>query len=144
MSMNEVIEFANQNPGTWLATVDDGKPRVRGMLLWFADESGFYYHSGTLKSVLGQIEANPYVEAAFYNPGSNPREGRMLRVAGRVEFVEDAALEKRLFEDRPWLEGVRAAFPHQKIRIFRIASGEAHFWDMSVNCREKEQPRFTF
>jgi len=45
---------------------------------------------------------------------------------------------------RPWLESVRAAFPDQKIRIFKIATGEAYFWDMSVNCREKEQSRYTF
>jgi pyridoxamine 5'-phosphate oxidase len=144
MSINEVIEFANQNPASWLATVDEGKPRVRGLLLWFADESGFYYHSGTLKAVLAQIEAHPYVEAAFYNPGANPSEGRMLRVAGKVEFVDDSELEKRLFKERPWLNDIRAAFPNQIIRIFKIATGEAHFWDMTVNCREKEQPRFEF
>ena len=144
MSMEEVIEFANENPVTWLATVDNGNPRVRGMLLWFADESGFYYHSGTIKSVLAQIEDHPYVEAAFYNPGPSLDKGRMLRVAGKVEFVEDTELEQQLFQDRPWLEGVRAAFPDQKIRIFKIATGEAYFWDMSVNCREKEQPRYTF
>ena len=144
MSMTEVIEFANQNPATWLATVEDGNPRVRALLMWFADESGFYYHSGTLKAVLEQIEAHPYVEAAFYDPGTNPPVGRMLRVAGKVEFVDDAGLEKRLFEDRPWLNDVRAAFPNQTIRIFKIATGEAHFWDMSVNCREKEQPWIRF
>lgn len=28
---------------------------------------------------------------------------KMLRVSGAVEFVKDAALEKRLYEERPWL-----------------------------------------
>ena len=144
MSMNEVIEFANQNPVTWLATVEDGNPRVRGLWMWFADETGFYYHSGTLKSVLSQIEAHPQVEAAFHNPGGGLGQDRMLRVRGKVEFVEDPALEAKLFEERSWLNDVKAAFPDQKIRIFKIASGEALLWDMSINCREKEQPWIRF
>ncbi len=145
MPMNEVIEFANHNPVTWFATVENGSPRVRGLWLWFADETGFYYHSGTMKSVLGQMEANPQVEAAFHNPGDGGLgQSRMLRVRGRVEFVEDRELENRLYEERSWLKDVRAAFPKQKIRIFKIAAGEAQFWDMSVNCREQEQPWISF
>ena len=144
MSIVDAIEFANENPVTWLATTLNGMPQVRGMWMWFADESGFYFHTGTMKSLHDQLVLNPFVQAAFHNPGEGPGHSRMLRVSGKIEFVEDPALEKRLFEERVWLNDVKAAYPNDQIRIFRISSGEAVFWDMSCNCREKDQSRHAF
>ncbi len=37
--------------------------------MWFADETGFYYHTGTPpKAVWQQLTRNPKVEFCFYNP----------------------------------------------------------------------------
>ncbi len=37
------IDFANAHPICFLATSDQGGPRVRPLLLWFADEDGFTF-----------------------------------------------------------------------------------------------------
>lgn len=144
MSLNDAIEFANENPVTWLATLKEGTPQVRGMWMWFADETGFYFHTGTMKSLHDQLVETPTVQAAFHNPGDGPGQSKMLRVSDKIEFVEDETLEKRLFEERLWLNDVKAKYPNEKIRIFKIASGEAVSWDMSCNCEEKKQPRYAF
>jgi pyridoxamine 5'-phosphate oxidase len=143
MTKNELITFANQNPVTWLATSDDNQPRVRGMLLWFADETGFYFHTGSTKDLCTQLEANPKVEAAFHQAESKGG-GKMMRITGKAEFVNDQKLETKLYQERPWVIDINRANPATKVKIFRIYTGFGHFWTMAVNCKEKEQPRIEF
>ncbi|MBN2702579.1 MAG: hypothetical protein JXR23_00070, partial [Pontiellaceae bacterium] len=51
MNQKEIIEFAQSNPASWVATSVMNQPHVRGMLLWFADETGFYYHTASCKQL---------------------------------------------------------------------------------------------
>lgn len=136
-TMEQIREFANQNPVAWLATTQNDQPHVRGMLMWFADATGFYFHTGTQKRLSVQLVNNPNVEIAFFNPGEGVGGSQMVRVTGQVEMVEDQQLEDKLFEERAWLKNVKAAYPDDRIFIFRIAHGQAQYWDMSRNCREK-------
>lgn len=88
MNLKECIEFANKNPVCWLSTAEGDQPRVRGFLMWYADEKGFYFHTGTTKNVCKQLKKNPKIEVCFYNPGPGQRESTMLRVTGKVKFLE--------------------------------------------------------
>ena len=142
--LTEVLLFANQNPSSWLATCEDGQPRVRGMLLWFADETGFYYHTAKTKSLYSQMKANPKMEAAFIRNADKP-EFEMLRVTGAVEILNDQALEKRLKEERAWLWGnIQQSAVDTEVVIFRISHGSAYIWNMEWNVREAEAPRAEF
>lgn len=142
--LTEVLLFANQNPSSWLATSEDDQPRVRGMLLWFADETGFYYHTAKAKSLYSQMKANPKMEAAFIRNADQP-EFEMLRVTGTVEILNDQALEERLKEERAWLWGnVQQSNVDTEVVIFRIAHGSAYIWNMAWNVREAEAPRVEF
>jgi len=143
MDFSECIQFANENPLTYIATMDADQPRVRAFAMWFADDTGFYYHTGIGKSVWKQLTKNAKVELCFYSPGDNA--GTMMRVAGLIEPVSDITLRKKLINDRPWLLEIGitgAADP--KLVIFRVAHGEAYFWTMEYNQRETEAPRVTF
>ena len=112
--------------------------------MWFADKTGFYYHTGTPKSVCRQLKKNPNVELCFYAPGEQGA-GTMMRVTGKVEFLEDRALEERLFLDRPWVRDLMKAPPKDaKLTMFCIAHGEAYFRTMEYNMRERDAPRVTF
>ncbi len=66
MNIKDVIEFANKNKTCFLSTVENYQPRGRVMLMWFADESGFYFHTGTMKSLYTQLKDNPNVELCFF------------------------------------------------------------------------------
>lgn len=144
ISREEVLDFANRNLVGWMATVDGTQPRVRGLLMWFADETGFYFHTGTMKCLADQLQANPRVEVAFHDPGTGPHDSRMLRVAGITERVEDEALIQRLKEERSFLKDMVQAIVDGELYLFRIYTGEAHFWTNAVNLREREQPRWRF
>ncbi|MEN6391225.1 MAG: pyridoxamine 5'-phosphate oxidase family protein [Syntrophomonas sp.] len=142
--LTEVMLFANQNPSCWLATSEDNQPHVRGMLMWFADETGFYFHTAKAKGLFQQIQINPKVEAAFIRDADDPVNFASLRVTGLAEVVEDKELEKRLFLERPWIwENIKQAGADTEVVIFRIVNGSAYIWNMSWNLKEKEAPRVT-
>jgi uncharacterized pyridoxamine 5'-phosphate oxidase family protein len=144
MDFSECIRFATENPVTYIATVEGDQPRVRAFAMWFADTTGFYYHTGTPKSVCKQLRKNPKVELCFYAPGAQSA-GRMMRVCGRVEFLEDKSLEERLYKDRPWVKDLMKAAPKDaRLAMFRLAHGIAYFWTMENNMRENEAPLCKF
>ena len=143
MNLTDCTTFANENPVTFISTIDGEKPRVRAFALWFADETGFYFHTGTPKSVYRQLKTNPRVELCFYAPGEGA--GRMMRVSGTVEFLNDPALEEKLDQDRPWVKALLASAPEgARVAIFRVAHGQAWFWTMENNMREEQAPRVRF
>ena len=131
MTINDCIKFANENVVCYIATIDGDQPRVRAFGLWFADDTGFYFSSGTPKAVCQQLKKNPKTEVCFFSPEPQPA-GTMMRITGEVEFLNDIALSTRLLEERPFLKDMGATGPEDpNISIFRIASGEARFWSMA-------------
>ena len=143
MDLRSVTDFANANPVAYVATIDGDQPRVRAFAMWYADETGFYFHTASTKDVCRQLRANPKVELCFYDPGEGQGAGRQLRVEGRAEFIEDAALAERLYEARPWLRAITGE-GDVRLAIFRVAHGSAWFWTMAANMREREQERVRF
>lgn len=143
MDFSECVKFANENPVTYIATMDGDQPRVRAFAMWFADETGFYYHTGIGKSVWKQLTRNAKTELCFFAPDDSA--GKMMRVAGLIEPVNDKALREKLLKDRPWILDIGVAGVNDpKLVVFRIAHGEAYFWTMEYNMRESEAPRVTF
>ncbi|MCX6693160.1 MAG: pyridoxamine 5'-phosphate oxidase family protein [Methanomicrobiales archaeon] len=143
MDIADCLKFANENPVTYIATAQGDQPRVRAFAMWFADKTGFYYHTGTPKAIYQQLKMNPKVELCFYKPGDGA--GIMMRVTGKVEFIEDATLQERLFVDRPWVMDLMKAAPENaRLAMFRVVHGEAYFWTMADNMREGDAPRIKF
>ena len=146
MDLQDCVKFANENKMCYLATVENGRPRVRPMGLWFADEKGFYFQSHTEKALCIQLNANKMAEICFYNRTASPGLGTVLRVSGEVEFLDDIAYKKRVFEERAQvvksygLEGLE----DPRLAIFRISKGEAFFWTMEYNLRESDIETIAF
>jgi len=138
--MNEILKIANENPSCWLATVDNMIPRLRPMQMWFADEAGFYFHTGKGKNVCRQLTAYPLAEAAF-----STKNGEIARVSGDIEFLSDPLLKERLFRERPWVIDKKDPLESESdIMIFRIARGTAFLWTSAYNGKENEIPRVLF
>ncbi len=133
---HQILSFANQNPACHLATLDGDQPRVRGMLMWYADETGFYFHTSSLKSLSKQLKGSPKVEVAFIKQTENPAEMEAMRVSGIAEVIDDKSMEERLLAERPWLGQLDSESSDSNLVIFKISGGEAFSWDMSVNLRE--------
>jgi pyridoxamine 5'-phosphate oxidase len=136
MNIHDCIKFSNENPVCYLATVDYDQPRVRALGLWFADETGFYFQTSTLKEIPGQLKNNPFTEACFYKHSG--MIGTMLRISGKVEFVDDIKFKEKALNDRPFLKSFGLTVDSPGLILFRIAHGQAHFWTMDNNLKPKE------
>ena len=124
MDINECIRLANKYPVAWMATNEDDQPRVRPLQMWFADATGFYFHTWRVKNIYREIMKNPRVELGFWIPQENG--GTVLRVAGQVEWVDDPALKYRSLEERPFLARLGLTAESPDLVLFRIAKGEVY------------------
>ncbi len=148
MSFMDCVAFANEHPTCFLATIDEkGWPRVRAMGMWFANEKGFYFSSHKAKMLFPQLKNDDRVEVCYhYRPDPKGGLGTIMRVAGKIEFVDDMSLKEKLLEDRPFIKtmyGVESARDDGPY-IFRIYTGEAYFWTHEYNTREAEIEKFKF
>jgi len=140
MNLNDCIQFANANPLCSFATVENDQPRVRILGFWYADESGFYFQTSTIKEIPGQLQANPKTEVCFYH--HEGMIGTMLRVSGEVEFLDEPFYKEKALTDRPFLKSFGISENSPKLTLFRIAHGQAYFWSMDNNLKPKEYIRF--
>lgn len=144
MDIKDCIQFATENPVCYFATTDGDQPHVRILLMWFADETGFYFITLSPKEMSKQLKANPKLELCFYNNPPSLQTARMLRVAGKGEFLTDPALLQRAYEERKFLEGVAGRSLADVTEVVRIKSGDAHFWTMLDVLKESQLEHIQF
>ena len=141
MNKQDCIQFVNENPTAYLATIDGDQPRVRILLTWFADESGFYFITLSPKEMYKQLKLNPKVEICFYNNPADLNSAKQMRLTGKVEFLTDEATVAKAYEARAFLEQIVGRAVKQYVVPFRITTGEAHFWTMMDILKEPELER---
>ena len=140
MNIDDCIKFANENPVCYLATAEGDQPRVRALGFWFADETGFYFQTSSFKEFPLQLAKNPKTEVCFYR--HEGMIGKMLRITGEVEFLNDRMLSEKVLKDRPFLKSFGLTVDSNQLVILRIAHGKAHFWTMETNLKAKEYITF--
>ena len=143
MTKEQIFDLMNNNLGFHLATVDNGEPRVRGMMLYKADETGIVFHTGDFKDVYKQIIANPNVQMCF----NDMAKGIQVRVRGVLEEVMDTDLKDEISNHptRAFLKKLREHSPieefYNSIRVFRMKNGIANVWTFETNFAPKEDIR---
>ncbi len=144
MNLRDCVDFANQHPIAYLATEDGDQPRVRALLMLFADETGFYFVTFTPKAMARQLKENPNVEVCFFNNPPALPEAKQLRVTGRAEFVQDPAIKQKGVEARLFLEPIVGRPIAPIVEVFRVGHGEAHFWTIPDVLKESQLERVRF
>ncbi len=156
MNFQDCIDFVLKNPNGFTATVEGDQPHVRPLTVWWADESGIYFYLPRFKRVYRQLRENPKIEIAFHQPGTPsdlrtlpylgtvPDIGTLLRITGRIEYLDDTKTRKRLFDIHPWLKQLGDGTDNPMIAIFRIAEGEFSFWTLENNFESNPAPKISF
>lgn len=136
MTREDLFEMMNASPVMHLATVDqNGQPHVRGILMYKADTDGIIFHTGAMKELHQQLQANPKAEVCFNH------KGVQIRVEGNFELVEDDALVEEIYKHpsrqfmRNWgsLEQIKTF-----LKVYRMKGGKAHAWTLADNFAPKE------
>jgi uncharacterized pyridoxamine 5'-phosphate oxidase family protein len=143
MTKEQIFDLLNSNLAFHLATIENGEPRVRGMLLYKADETGIVFHTGDFKDVYKQIIACPKVQMCF----NDPTTGVQVRVRGVLEEVADRGLKDEISNHptRAFLKKLRETSTvedfYNSIRVFRMKNGIANVWTFAANFAPKDDIR---
>lgn len=127
MTREEIIRFINQNPVCHLATLENDCPRVRGMFMYRADDSGLLFHTGATKALAQQVQNGAPVEVCFNSPDLQ------VRVAGVAEIVDDMELKKEIVSARPFMQPWIAQHGYGLLVVFRVRDCRAAAWTMATN-----------
>ncbi len=136
MTAQDIFKLMNESMVFQLATMDGDQPRVRGMLLYRADENGIIFHTGSNKEVYEQIKKNPKAELCF------SANGIQIRATGILEQVFDEKLREEIFAHPTrqflhlpaWTE----TGMDKTLQIFVMKNATAVTWTMETNFDEKK------
>ncbi len=98
--MEEVLKFLKECGVYYLATVEDGKPRVRPFGTAEIFENHLYIQTGNIKDVFKQIMKNPNVEICAF------KDGKWLRLRGILKRDDRREARKDMLDKNPMLRGM--------------------------------------
>lgn len=131
MNKAELLAFLKENPIAFVATIEDGAPRVRAMSVYRIDEEGILIQTWKSKDLSKQLYKNPEAELCF----NNIEAGLQVRVRGTFEPLEDAAVLEQVIKDRPFMKPLIEK--GEEAALFRLKEGQAHTWTMGTNFAPK-------
>jgi uncharacterized pyridoxamine 5'-phosphate oxidase family protein len=141
MDKQEIQTIINANPAFFLATTENGQPRVRGMLLYRADDHGVVFHTGGMKDVYRQLMASPEVELCFFDQ----QQMVQVRVRGMARLIDDLQLKQEIVNApgreflKPWIESQGIDI----LEVFRVEDCQTLTWSMATNFAPKQLVRIS-
>lgn len=126
--MKEVFEFLKENGNGFLATVEDGKPRVRPFQFMLEAEGRFYFCTSNAKDVYQQLQAHPFVEFSSVSP-----KFAWVRLRGEIHFSQDQGIKAAILEANPLVKSIYETPNNPVFEIFYLEHGKAILADFSGN-----------
>lgn len=136
MNKNEILARLNMPQPAYLATLENGEPRVRGVQIYAVDERGLIFHTAETKAMYAQIKAHPKVELCVLDPETHAQ----YRVRGEFEETADLELKKEIFAHpsrpylKPWMETMGEDAFYSFLRVFKLKNATAQVWTMATNA----------
>ncbi|TGE32177.1 pyridoxamine 5'-phosphate oxidase family protein [Desulfosporosinus sp. Sb-LF] len=127
--MKEVLSIlTDQSAIGYLATVDDGKPRVRPWGFMFEENGRLYFCTASTKDVYRQLTAVPYIEYS-----KTTKDMVWVRVSGEIIFDDDIRKKELILERAPMLKKIYESPDNPIFKIFYLEHGKATINDFSPN-----------
>lgn len=124
--MEQVLKLLKENVNGFLATVDDGKPRVRPFGFILEENGKIYFCTSSKKDVYRQLLLLPYIEYS-----ATSKEMVTVRVNGEIKFCEDIAKKEKVMNVyEPIRKGYKSA-DNPTFKVFYIEHGTATISDFS-------------
>lgn len=124
--MNDVLKFLTDNPTFYLATVDNGKPKVRPFGFVMEFENKLYFCTNNQKDVYNQLKANPYIEIS-----TTSASGEWIRLTGKAVFDSNSAAKAKVLELSPQVAGIYKTPDNPIFEVFFLEDGEATFYSFT-------------
>ncbi|MDR0734767.1 MAG: pyridoxamine 5'-phosphate oxidase family protein [Elusimicrobiota bacterium] len=123
--MNKVCEFLKKCGTYYLATVDDGSPRVRPFGTVNIFENKLYIQTGKSKEVSKQIAANPNIEISAF-------DGNVwIRLSATAVNDDRVEAKKAMLDNYPQLQKMYSA-QDNNTQVFYLKEATAVFYSFSA------------
>lgn len=119
-TMKDVVNFLTEHKQGFLATTEDGKPRVRPFEFGVEDGGKIYFCTANSKEVYNQIKANPYIEFSSSAPGNT-----WIRVSGEVRFSDDINVKEKIINSSELVKAIYKTSDNSLLEIFYLVNGTA-------------------
>lgn len=127
--MNEVIQFLNENPVQYFATVGlDGRPKVRPFQFMLEQDGKLYFCTNNTKEVYKEMQNTPYVEIV-----TSSSTFAWMRLSGKVTFSNDLEIKKAIIEASPLVKSLYQTAENPIFQIFYLDEANAVIADFSGN-----------
>ena len=120
--MNEQLQIVADRlagaPMCFVATVDNGAPRVRPFQYQFESDGKLWFCTGKNKAVAGQLRADPRVEICAVGADMG-----WLRVSGRVVFVDEPAIKESILAGQELIKSRYGSADNPDFAVFYLEHG---------------------
>lgn len=116
--MSEVLPILlDPSAMAYLATVDNGKPRVRPWgTAYVSDATGrMYFSTSSTKAVYQQLLETPYVEYS-----KTTAANAWIRISGEIRFDDDPAIKEEMFKKEPGLAHIYKSPDNPVFKLFYL------------------------
>ncbi|MCP1225662.1 pyridoxamine 5'-phosphate oxidase family protein [Sebaldella sp. S0638] len=128
--MEEVLEFLKNCRAFFVATIEEGKPKVRPFSFVMLHDQKLYFTTGNQKPFFEQIQKNPEIEICGLN-----QKMEWIRLSGRV--IPDSRLEikQKAFEESPFLKNNYKSVDSPVMECFYLTEAKADFCKIDGSSR---------
>jgi uncharacterized pyridoxamine 5'-phosphate oxidase family protein len=125
VNMEDVIGFADAHKYGYLATIDNGKPRVRGFAIMKIEGDTLYFGTHNTGATSMQLREVPHAEFIT----NDPKTYTTLRISGDVVFVEDKEIKRKALEADPMMAKMFKG-RENTFEYFYLVNIEPNWWGM--------------
>lgn len=126
--MEEILKLIKESGYGSLATVEDGKPRVRPFGFMFEEEGKLYFCTNNKKDVYKQLMDLPYVEYSVTS-----KNMVTARISGQVIFTEDLDKKEKALNSSELVKRGYKSADNPIFEVFYIEHGIVTISDFSGN-----------
>lgn len=116
--MQEIVKFLDENCDGFLATLENGQPRVRPYQFMLEVDGKLCFSTNNTKEVCKQLKANPAMEFSC----ANGRKG-WLRLHGEVKFTNDVKVKEKIFAKKEWIKAIYKTLDNPVFEVFYLDHG---------------------
>jgi len=118
--MKVIVDFLDATIDGFLATLEEGQPRVRPYQFMLEDKGRLCFSTNNTKEVCKQLKLNPSMEFASSN-----QHGGWIRLRGNVAFSSEAALKDKILAKSAVVRGIYKTSDHPNFEVFYLEHGSA-------------------
>ena len=124
--MKQVFKLLKDTGYGFLATVENGKPRVRPFGLMFEEAGKLYFCTNSTKDVYKQLLVLPYIEYS-----ATSKDMVTVRIRGEIFFSEDLDKKEKALNSSELVKKGYKSSDNPIFKLFYINHGTAIISDFS-------------